>query len=82
MEIYRSGPPGGAQLPRTKTRLYEVDGGIYGHGASGAGNPQQFSHHGYLWTPQEALQYHHYSADRPDGDVTSQVRDLLHHKAV
>ncbi|TPX45628.1 hypothetical protein SeMB42_g01683 [Synchytrium endobioticum] len=73
MERYRSGPPGGLQLPRTKSRLYDADGGVYGHGASGAGNPHQFGHQGYRWTPQEALQYHHYSADRPDGDVTSQL---------
>ncbi|TPX31929.1 hypothetical protein SmJEL517_g04839 [Synchytrium microbalum] len=78
MERYRAGPPGGLHLPKTRTRLYEADGGIYRSGASGPGNPNQGGHHGYHWSPQEALQYHHYSADRVDGDVTSQVpRKLL-----
>lgn len=34
MNKFRSGPPGGLTLPPTGTRLSDLDGGIYGPGAS------------------------------------------------
>lgn len=34
MEMFLSGPPGGLTLPYTNTRLSDLDGGVYGPGAS------------------------------------------------
>lgn len=34
MEMFLSGPPGGLALPYTHTRLSDLDGGVYGPGAS------------------------------------------------
>lgn len=34
MAKFLSGPPGGRTLPQTHTRLSDLDGGIYGYGAS------------------------------------------------
>lgn len=34
MRKFKSGPPGGLTLPATATRLSDLDGGIYGPGAS------------------------------------------------
>ena len=34
MEMFLSGPPGGLTLPYTHTRLSDLDGGVYGPGAS------------------------------------------------
>ncbi|KAI9344645.1 hypothetical protein BDR26DRAFT_857347 [Obelidium mucronatum] len=41
IEKFKSGPPGGLTLPRSKIRLPESEGGIYGQGASGAGAPSK-----------------------------------------
>ncbi len=34
MAKFRAGPPGGLSLPLTPTRLSDLDGGVYGPGAS------------------------------------------------
>ncbi|KAJ3349475.1 ERAD-associated protein [Entophlyctis luteolus] len=41
IEVYKSGPPGGRAVPTSKVRLPDMDGGIYGPGASGAGTPSK-----------------------------------------
>ncbi|CAG8547892.1 7042_t:CDS:10, partial [Funneliformis caledonium] len=71
IEHYKSGPPGGRQLPSPllKSRLYDEDGGVYGYGASGPGA-------GYSSKPDQAvwddiLEFYHYSAE--NGDMTAQL---------
>lgn len=34
MRLFLSGPPGGLTLPKTPTKLSDLDGGVYGYGAS------------------------------------------------
>ncbi|CAG8710505.1 11666_t:CDS:10, partial [Acaulospora morrowiae] len=65
---YRSGPPGGRQLPLYKIKLYDEDGGIYGYGASGTGSSSKPGDQAAL---EDILEYYRYSADR--GDMTSQL---------
>jgi TPR repeat protein len=38
-KTYKDGPPGGTKLPPIPIKLDEMDGGLYGKGASGSGNP-------------------------------------------
>ncbi|KAJ3379217.1 ERAD-associated protein [Lobulomyces angularis] len=39
LENFNSGPPLGLTLPATKLRLTDENGGVFGHGASGPGDP-------------------------------------------
>ncbi|RGB40885.1 hypothetical protein C1646_636746 [Rhizophagus diaphanus] len=71
IDYYKSGPPGGHQLPPPpfKTRLYDEDGGVYGYGASGG--PGHASKHGDQAVLDDILEFYHYSAE--NGDVTAQL---------
>ncbi|KAI9091006.1 hypothetical protein DFS34DRAFT_636418 [Phlyctochytrium arcticum] len=69
VEKYRSGPPGGLTLPLAKVRLPDLDGGVYGHGASGAGDPNAANRGGgtnSALTTDDILQYYRLQADAGD----------------
>ncbi|KAJ3037669.1 ERAD-associated protein [Rhizophlyctis rosea] len=61
---WKSGPPGGLTMPIARIRLPDEEGGVYGHGASGSGDPsvrnpvQQTSA-----SPEDILQYYKIEAD-------------------
>ncbi|KAI8908850.1 hypothetical protein DFJ77DRAFT_433681, partial [Powellomyces hirtus] len=71
---FKAGPPGGLNLPPAKQRLSEQDGGIYGYGASGPGDPNLRTGHqvnqGALST-EDVLQYYRLQADA--GDALAQL---------
>ncbi|CAG8470194.1 17388_t:CDS:10 [Racocetra fulgida] len=69
IEYYKSGPPGGRQLPHPKIKLYDEDGGVYGYGASGPGSGSS-SKPGDQGAWDDILEYYHYSAKQ--GDTASQ----------
>ncbi|CAG8446748.1 2881_t:CDS:10 [Ambispora leptoticha] len=66
-EYYKSGPPGGRQLPPPKIRLYEEDGGIYGYGASGLSSLSRGD--SAAW--DDILEYYRYMAEH--GDQSAQL---------
>ncbi|RIA90942.1 hypothetical protein C1645_737487 [Glomus cerebriforme] len=70
INYYKSGPPGGRQLPPPpfKSRLYDEDGGVYGYGASGGPGHAK---HGDQAVLDDILEFYHYSAE--NGDVTAQL---------
>ncbi|CAG8490048.1 1561_t:CDS:10 [Dentiscutata heterogama] len=70
IEYYKSGPPGGRQLPPTKIKLYDEDGGVYGYGASGSGTGSS-TKPGDQAAWDDILEYYHYSAKQ--GDIASQL---------
>jgi hypothetical protein len=72
VEIYESGPPGGLSSPE-KARFVHEEGGLYGPGASGAGDSGTEPGTGGVST-DDVIQYLQYNADR--GDASSQVRLL------
>lgn len=76
---FKSGPPGGRHLPPAKARLADIQGGIYGPGASamlGAhGHHGHHHNHHHPTTEREwedVLEYYHFHADR--GDATFMFR--------
>ncbi|CAG8554689.1 351_t:CDS:10, partial [Diversispora eburnea] len=68
IEYFKSGPPGGHQLPMLKVKLYDEDGGIFGYGASGSGASSS-SKHGDQATWDDILDYYRYSAERGLGQL-------------
>ncbi|CAG8433326.1 13061_t:CDS:10 [Ambispora gerdemannii] len=62
VEYYKSGPPGGRQLPPSKIRLYEEDGGVYGYGASGLTSLSRGD--SAAW--DDILEYYRYMAEHRD----------------
>ncbi|CAG8579331.1 22927_t:CDS:10 [Dentiscutata erythropus] len=70
IEYYKSGPPGGRQLPPAKIKLYDEDGGVYGYGASGSGSGSS-TKPGDQAAWDDILEYYHYSAKQ--GDIASQL---------
>ena len=82
MKVFLDGPPGGRHLPPPKTRLADIDGGVFGPGASvvpvkvgGPGAQQaanQHQHAGGATNPTTAqewddvIEYYQFHADRGD----------------
>ncbi|KAJ3158798.1 ERAD-associated protein [Geranomyces michiganensis] len=77
VERYKAGPPGGLHMPLPKQRLPEQEGGIYGFGASGPGDPNLRQGHGVnqggggALSTEDVLQYYRLQADA--GDAVSQL---------
>ncbi|KNC98906.1 ubiquitin ligase complex subunit HRD3 [Spizellomyces punctatus DAOM BR117] len=70
VEKFRSGPPLGLAMPLPKLRLPDQEGGVYGYGASGPGDPNvptrgQGGQNGAL-TTEDILQYYRLQADAGD----------------
>ncbi|CAG8577249.1 17971_t:CDS:10, partial [Gigaspora margarita] len=70
IKYYKSGPPGGRQLPLAKIKLYDEDGGVYGYGSSGSGSGSA-TKPGDQAAWDDILEYYHYSAKQ--GDIASQL---------
>ncbi|KAJ3178057.1 ERAD-associated protein [Geranomyces variabilis] len=75
VDRYKAGPPGGLHMPLPKQRLPEQEGGIYGFGASGPGDPNLRQGHGInqggALSTEDMLQYYRLQADA--GDAMSQL---------
>ncbi|KAJ3164678.1 ERAD-associated protein [Geranomyces variabilis] len=75
VDRYKAGPPGGLHMPLPKQRLPEQEGGIYGFGASGPGDPNLRQGHGInqggALSTEDVLQYYRLQADA--GDAMSQL---------
>ncbi|KAJ3280414.1 ERAD-associated protein [Borealophlyctis nickersoniae] len=73
IDFYKAGPPGGLPVPQGKVRLPEEEGGVFGHGASGAGDPTirtGGSQAGAL-TAEDIFQFYKLQAD--GGDAVAQL---------
>ncbi|KIY68091.1 HCP-like protein [Cylindrobasidium torrendii FP15055 ss-10] len=90
MAKYRSGPVGGLTLPLTPTRLSDLDGGIYGPGASVASTGLQ-SHRaaikasasrqsGETW--EDVLDYYMFNADRGETDFAYRLGKLFYQGSI
>lgn len=80
INYWLSGPPGGYPSPPSKHRLTDDDGGTYGSGASGAGNPNpsgRSAGDGAL-SPDDVLQYWQYTAERGDASAQFLLGQLYH----
>ncbi|KAI8822620.1 uncharacterized protein EV422DRAFT_566297 [Fimicolochytrium jonesii] len=73
VERFNSGPPGGLAMPLAKMRLPDQDGGVYGFGASGTGDPNLRSggRSGGAMSTEDILQYYRLQAD--GGDPLAQL---------
>lgn len=74
MRAFNRGPPGGRLLPPPKLRLSDLDGGVFGPGASASHIPHvtggSNSQTQQEW--EDLLEYHHFHAER--GDVAYMFR--------
>ncbi|KAJ3196223.1 ERAD-associated protein [Irineochytrium annulatum] len=75
IDLYKQGPPGGLTMPAIKARLAEEHGGLYGHGASGAGMPHS-NHHSAL-SAQAVREIYELQAD--EGSQSHQLQVGLHY---
>jgi len=74
MDYMESGPPLGRVQPHPKLRLSDEDGGIYGLGASGAGDKKsEVEDIKQSLPPNDVVQFYKYSADSEPGDAIAQV---------
>ena len=67
---YRNGPPGGESWKIHRKRLSDAEGGIYGSGASGSGDPTRKLKNSAL-SQQDILTFYRLQAE--SGDVESQL---------
>lgn len=58
--MYISGPPLGRNMPPIKGRLTDNDGGTYGYGASGPGEPEDSA---FASNIKDFIEFHRYIAD-------------------
>ncbi|KIJ15498.1 hypothetical protein PAXINDRAFT_114636 [Paxillus involutus ATCC 200175] len=90
MEMFLSGPPGGLTLPYTPTRLSDLDGGVYGPGASvastglnalkpavKAGISQAA---GETW--EDLLEYYIFNADRGEMDFAYKLGKIFYQGSI
>ncbi|KAF9029210.1 hypothetical protein BDP27DRAFT_1246739, partial [Rhodocollybia butyracea] len=90
MAKYLSGPPGGRTLPQTPTRLSDLDGGIYGPGASVASTGMN-AHRaaikagasrasGETW--EDILDYYLFNADRGETDFALRLGKIYYQGSI
>ncbi|KAH7883181.1 hypothetical protein F5I97DRAFT_1902756 [Phlebopus sp. FC_14] len=90
MDMFLSGPPGGLTLPYTHTRLSDLDGGVYGPGASVASTGLNvlkpavkagFAHAaGETW--DELLEYYMFNADRGEMDFAFKLGKIFYQGSI
>ncbi|KAE9408748.1 HCP-like protein [Gymnopus androsaceus JB14] len=90
MAKFLSGPPGGRTLPQTPTRLSDLDGGIYGPGASVASTGMNahraaikagFSRaSGETW--EDILDYYLFNADRGETDFALRLGKIYYQGSI
>ncbi|KAH6565179.1 hypothetical protein BASA60_010009 [Batrachochytrium salamandrivorans] len=68
---YREGPLGGRSLPEPPTRLPDLEGGIYGNGASGSGNPAKHRAASTVLSNEDILTFYRLQAET--GDAYAQL---------
>ncbi|KAJ4483802.1 hypothetical protein J3R30DRAFT_3328743 [Lentinula aciculospora] len=90
MAKFLSGPPGGRTLPQTHTRLSDLDGGIYGYGASVASTGMN-SHRaaikagasrasGETW--EDILDYYLFNADRGETEFALRLGKIYYQGSI
>ncbi|KAJ3826832.1 hypothetical protein EV361DRAFT_890946 [Lentinula raphanica] len=90
MAKFLSGPPGGRTLPQTHTRLSDLDGGVYGYGASVAStgiNAHRASikagasrASGETW--EDILDYYLFNADRGETDFALRLGKIYYQGSI
>ncbi|CAK5282409.1 unnamed protein product [Mycena citricolor] len=90
METFKAGPVGGRTLPRTHTRLSDLEGGVYGPGASVAStglNAQKPAIRaglsrasGETW--EDILDYYLFNADRRELDFAYRLGKIFYHGSI
>ncbi|KAG8894061.1 ERAD-associated protein [Tulasnella sp. 403] len=90
MNYFMSGPPGGRTLPNSITRLSDLDGGVYGPGASVASTGSNSGRSvmkaassraaGETW--EDVLEYYHYHAERGEVDFAYRLGKIYYHGSV
>ncbi|KAF9091421.1 ERAD-associated protein [Mortierella sp. AD031] len=65
-DMYTSGPPLGRTMPPIKGRLTDKDGGTYGSGASGPGEPEN---HALASNIEDFIEFHRFIAERENADA-------------
>ncbi|KIK69055.1 hypothetical protein GYMLUDRAFT_91457 [Collybiopsis luxurians FD-317 M1] len=90
MAKFLSGPPGGRTLPQTPTRLSDLDGGIYGPGASVASTGMNVHRaaikagasraSGETW--DDILDYYLFNADRGETDFALRLGKIYYHGSI
>lgn len=94
MDRFYSGPPGGLALPPIKTRLSDLDGGVYGPGASVASTglnafkspaSSYSSDGGHIHIPsteaewEDVLEFYTFHADRGHADYMYRLARIYYH---
>ncbi|KIJ65896.1 hypothetical protein HYDPIDRAFT_27117 [Hydnomerulius pinastri MD-312] len=90
MEMFLSGPPGGLTLPYTPTRLSDLDGGVYGPGASVASTGLNVikpavkagfaQAAGETW--EDLLEYYMFNADRGEMDFAYKLGKIFYQGSI
>ncbi|QRW13007.1 Sel1 domain-containing protein [Ceratobasidium sp. AG-Ba] len=90
MTHYLSGPPGGRTLPLKPTKLSDLAGGLYGHGASVASTGYNALRApitaanaraaGETWV--DVLEYYTYHADRGEPDFALKLAKIYYHGSI
>ncbi|KAB5589505.1 MMS2 protein [Ceratobasidium theobromae] len=90
MTNYLSGPPGGRTLPLKPTKLSDLSGGLYGHGASVASTGYNSLRApitaanaraaGETWT--DVLEYYTYHAERHEPDFALKLAKIYYHGSI
>ncbi|KAG9008956.1 ERAD-associated protein [Tulasnella sp. JGI-2019a] len=90
MAQFYDGPPGGRTLPPSTTRLSDLDGGVYGPGASVASTGSNSARSvvkaansraaGETW--EDVLEYYQYHADRGEVDFSYRLGKIFYHGSV
>ncbi|KAF8550928.1 HCP-like protein [Imleria badia] len=90
MEMFLSGPPGGLTLPYTHTRLSDLDGGVYGPGASVASTGLNVvkpavkagfaQAAGETW--EDLLEYYMFNADRGEMDFAYKLGKIFYQGSI
>ncbi|KAK0486142.1 hypothetical protein IW261DRAFT_1453903 [Armillaria novae-zelandiae] len=90
MAKFRAGPPGGLSLPLTPTRLSDLDGGIYGPGASVASTGTNANRaairagvsraSGETW--EDIIDYYLFNADRGETDFAYRLGKIYYQGSI
>ncbi|KAA1470562.1 HCP-like protein [Dentipellis sp. KUC8613] len=90
MQKFLSGPPGGRALPLSPARLSDLDGGVYGHGASVASTGMNMAKPaikaararaaGETW--EDILEYYIFNADRGETDFAFRLGKIFYQGSI
>ncbi|KAF8599931.1 HCP-like protein [Ceratobasidium sp. AG-I] len=90
MTHYLSGPPGGRTLPLKPTKLSDLSGGLFGHGASVASTGYNALRApitastaraaGETWS--DVLEYYTYHADRAESEFALKLAKIYYHGSI